>query len=101
MADEHLAEIARLTAAHKVEMDGVLKQACDARDARDADKERLDGELIELRRIMADNDATLIRNIGRLHDQLRGKLRLEFIIFQCIRMGLVVFPLAFRFFPAR
>ena len=101
MTEEHLAELARLNAAHQVEMEGVIKQACDARDARDADKERLDGELIELRRIMGDNDATLIRNIGRLHDQLRGRLRLEFIIFQRVRLGLVVFPLAFRCFPAR
>ena len=101
MTDEHAAEIARLTAAHKVEMDGMLKQACDARDAWDVDKERLDGELIELRHIMADNDATLIRNIDRLHDQLCGKLRLEFIIFQHVRLGLVAFPLEFRCFPAR
>ena len=99
MTDEHAAELARLTAAHKAEMEEVLKQACDARDARDADKERLDGELIKLRRIMADNDATLIRNIGRLHDQLRGNLFLELVIFQCVRPGLIVFPLEFRCFP--
>ena len=73
MRDEHQAEIERLCNVHKAEVEEVLKQACDARDARDADKERLDGELVELRRTMADNDAALIRNISRLHDQLRGK----------------------------
>ena len=92
MADEHQAELARLAAAHKVELEEVLKQACDAHDARDADKERLDGELIGLRRTMADNDAALIRNIGRLHDQLRGKLLLEFVIFRLVRPGLGVLP---------
>ena len=74
MRDEHQAEIERLRNVHKDEVEEVLKQACDAHDARDADKERLDGELVELRRTMADNDAALIRNISRLHDQLRGKL---------------------------
>ena len=74
MRDEHQAEITRLCTAHKVEVEEVLKQACDARDAREADKERLDRELVELRRTMADNDAALIHNISRLHDQLRGKL---------------------------
>ena len=74
MRDTHRAELERLHNVHKGEMEEVLKQACDARDAWDADKERLDAEILDLRHTMADNDATLIRTISRLHSQLRGKL---------------------------
>ncbi|CAA3004216.1 Hypothetical predicted protein [Olea europaea subsp. europaea] len=71
MTEEHKAELEQLGNMHKREMEEVLKQACDARDARDAEKERLHAELADLRHTMANNDATLICYISWLHGQIR------------------------------
>ena len=92
MRDRHQAELERLRNVHKGEMDEVLKQAFDARDARNADKERLDTEIVDVRCTMADNDATLIRTISRLHSQLRGELLfpLEVAVFRLVRPGLEI-----------
>ena len=108
MVEENRAEIERLGNVRWGEMEEVLKQACDPWDSRDAEKEWLDAELLDLRCTMADNDATLICNISRLHDQIHGKpfpwsllssgspsrvlcFSLEVFIFRLVEPGLVLF----------
>ena len=49
MEKEHKAELKRLAAVHKREMDDILQQAVEAHKEKDMEKERLEQELSNAR----------------------------------------------------
>ena len=73
ITEAHQAELERLAKVHEREMNEVCKQAIDAQGARDEVKERLEEDLAELRRMMADHDAAIVECAGRLHTTVRGE----------------------------